>query len=113
MYFCCLLTILKSEIRESNLPPESFIPKGRRDILRKSYKILKLTGVVAADESMWISGHTFTASRHLWEASSSVEFFRSWREQPQWGILDSCFKDFWMYGRPEDADEFTKVLLMT
>jgi hypothetical protein len=53
----------------------------------------------------------YTASRHLWEARSSVDFFRAWREQPQWTIANFDFSDFWQYARAEDMDDFTKVML--
>lgn len=56
---------------------------------------------------------TYTASRSLWEAQSSVEFYRAWRERPQFCISAMDFKEFWMYARPEDMDEFTKILLTT
>lgn len=55
---------------------------------------------------------TFTASKHLWQAPSSVEFFRAWREKPQYRIVNFDFKDFWMYARADDADEFTKLMLV-
>jgi hypothetical protein len=53
----------------------------------------------------------YTASRHLWNATSSVDFYRAWREQPQWTIRSFDFKEFWMYARPEDLDEFTRIML--
>ncbi|CAM1507143.1 Fc.00g067840.m01.CDS01 [Cosmosporella sp. VM-42] len=55
--------------------------------------------------------HTFTASRHLWEADSSATFYRAWQEKPQYCVANMEFKDLWMYGRPEDVDEFTKLML--
>lgn len=54
----------------------------------------------------------FTASRHLWEASSSVEFYRAWREKPKFNIKMFGFAEFWQYAQPEDLDEFTKLLLV-
>ncbi|KAJ3472119.1 hypothetical protein NLG97_g11269 [Lecanicillium saksenae] len=71
-------------------------------------KLLKSQDV---SQAIW-ANLRFTASRHLWEAPSSVEFFRSWREKPQYFIRDFDFKDFWSYARPDDMDEFTKVMLM-
>lgn len=53
----------------------------------------------------------YTASRHLWNAASSVEFFRAWREQPQWTIQNFDFKEFWQYARAEDLDDFTRMML--
>lgn len=66
-----------------------------------------------APPDFWEEGHNFTASRHLWEATSSVEFFRAWREKPQYCIIDLSFKEFWMYARPDDLDEFTRLMLTT
>lgn len=62
---------------------------------------------------MWSETQSFTASRHLWDAASSVEFYRAWREKPQWWIENLSFKDFWMYGRPGDIDDFTRLMLTT
>ncbi|QPH00138.1 hypothetical protein C2857_003396 [Epichloe festucae Fl1] len=53
----------------------------------------------------------FTASRHLWDANSSVNFFRAWREKPQFTITGLNFKEFWIYARPDDCDDFTRLLL--
>lgn len=71
-------------------------------------KMLKSQDV---SRNMW-DNLRFTASRHLWEAPSSVDFFRAWRDKPQYYIRDFDFKDFWSYARPDDMDEFTKVMLM-
>ncbi|PHH70259.1 hypothetical protein CDD80_6132 [Ophiocordyceps camponoti-rufipedis] len=61
--------------------------------------------------NMWIEKQNFTASRHLWEAASSVDFYRAWREKPAYWVENSAFRDVWMYARPADLDEFTKVML--
>lgn len=66
-----------------------------------------------APNDCWEDGHSFTSSRHLWEATSSVEFFKAWREKPQYCITDLSFKEFWMYARPDDMDEFTRLMLTT
>ncbi|OAA79490.1 C6 zinc finger domain protein [Akanthomyces lecanii RCEF 1005] len=71
----------------------------------------KLLKSLDVSQSMW-QDLRFTASRHLWEAPSSVEFFRSWRDKPQYFIRDFDFKDFWSYARADDMDEFTKIMLM-
>ncbi|KAM3562628.1 hypothetical protein ARSEF4850_002689 [Beauveria asiatica] len=71
----------------------------------------KLLKNIDVGPAMW-QNLRFTASRHLWEAPSSVEFFRSWREKPQYCIKDFEFKDFWSYARADDMDEFTKIMLM-
>lgn len=64
----------------------------------------------AAGEEMWCEENTFTASRHLWDATTSGEFYRAWREKPQFLITNMVFKEFWMYGRPDDCDEFTRLM---
>ncbi|KHN94457.1 C6 zinc finger domain protein [Metarhizium album ARSEF 1941] len=66
-----------------------------------------------SDDDMWCDDFNFTASRHLWDAPNSVEFYRAWREKPQFLIHNMGFKDFWMYARPDDCDEFTRLMLTT
>ncbi|KAH7137262.1 hypothetical protein B0J13DRAFT_75889 [Dactylonectria estremocensis] len=53
----------------------------------------------------------FTTSRYLWNADSSVAFFQAWHHKPQFRVSDMDFKDVWMYARPEDIDDFTKLML--
>lgn len=55
----------------------------------------------------------FIASRHLWEAPSSIQFYRSWREKPQFCIDGMSFKEAWQYARPDDLDEFSKLMMTT
>ncbi|TQV95748.1 hypothetical protein V2A60_000926 [Cordyceps javanica] len=71
----------------------------------------KLLQNLDVNQAMW-QNLRFTASRHLWEAPSSVDFFRAWRDKPQYFIRDFDFKDFWSYARADDMDEFTKTMLM-
>ncbi|PQK08450.1 hypothetical protein BB8028_0001g05250 [Beauveria bassiana] len=73
--------------------------------------INKLLKNIDVGQAMW-QNLRFTASKHLWEAPSSVEFFRAWRDKPQYYIRDFEFKDFWSYARADDMDEFTKIMLM-
>lgn len=54
---------------------------------------------------------TFTASKSLWEATSSVDFYRAWRDKPQYLVKNFNFKDFWQHGRIDDMDEFTRLML--
>ncbi|KAI9172097.1 Transcription factor gsfR2 [Paramyrothecium foliicola] len=61
----------------------------------------------------WSDLPFFTASRPLWEATSSLQFYRSWRGRRQFPIKSFGFAEFWQYGRPDDLDEFTKMLLTT
>jgi hypothetical protein len=56
------------------------------------------------------SNFWFTASRHVWEAESSVEFYRAWREKPLYLIKNFDFTEFWQYGRVDDMDEFTRLI---
>lgn len=60
---------------------------------------------------MWRENITYTASRHLWDANSSVDFFRAWREKPQFTITGLNFKEFSIYARPDDCDDFTRLML--
>ncbi|VUC22422.1 unnamed protein product [Clonostachys rosea] len=62
---------------------------------------------------IWKANMLFTASKRLWTADTSVEFYQAWREDPQWYIRDNKFDEFWQYARPEDLDEFTRLLLIT
>lgn len=66
-----------------------------------------------AEQDLWQPDQCFTASRHLWEAATSVDFFRAWREQPQWAITNGVFRELWQYARAEDMDEFTRLMLTT
>ncbi|KAM0244073.1 hypothetical protein ACHAP5_006643 [Fusarium lateritium] len=53
----------------------------------------------------------FTASRYLWEADSSLAFFRAWQTKPQYPVRNLDFKGVWLHAQPEDVDEFTKLML--
>ncbi|KAF9772991.1 hypothetical protein IL306_009253 [Fusarium sp. DS 682] len=53
----------------------------------------------------------FTASRYLWEADSSMAFFRAWQTKPQYPVQNLDFKGVWLHAQPEDVDEFTKLML--
>lgn len=78
-----------------------------------SCAFLCLTMLLKGEEPLdevWVN-MGFTASKHLWEAKSSVEFYRAWREKPQYFIDCFDFKDFWAYGRVEDLDDFTRLML--
>jgi hypothetical protein len=62
-------------------------------------------------EIMDASGFHFTASRYLWEADSSLAFFRAWQTKPQYPVRNLDFKGVWLHAQPEDVDEFTKLML--
>ncbi|EHK26457.1 uncharacterized protein TRIVIDRAFT_35417 [Trichoderma virens Gv29-8] len=123
------LVVVKNELEEGlpaaalmsrDKPPKSWeswimLECTRRTIMI-AFAIMCLVFVLKSEEApndFWEDGHSFTASRHLWEATSSVEFFRAWREKPQYCITDMSFKEFWMYARPDDMDEFTRLMLTT
>lgn len=108
----CLVYVLKSEEGSYHMPPSLLLsaPMMNRPIINASGYYYAPN---PAPADFWEDGHSFTASRHLWEATSSVEFFRAWREKPQYCITDMSFKEFWMYARPDDMDEFTKLMLTT
>lgn len=98
--FVCMSHLLKSS--ERMLPPYPYLPFSQNYIGNQH----SLAPFDVMETSM-----VFTASRHLWEADSSVNFYRAWQEKPQYCIQDLDFKAFWLYGRPEDVDDFTRLML--
>jgi len=70
----------------------------------------KLT-ITADDQSAWACTHRWTLSRHLWEADSSFEFARMWKEKPHFIIANYSFEHFIQCGRGEDVDDFAEILL--
>lgn len=63
------------------------------------------------DPGVWAYNHRWTLSRHLWEADSTYEFERMWKEKPQFIISNFSFARFLEHGRGEDVDEFAEILL--
>lgn len=63
------------------------------------------------DPGPWAFTHRWTLSRALWEASSSFEFNRLWKETPQFVISNYSFDTFLKHGRGEDVDEFAEILM--
>lgn len=61
--------------------------------------------------SAWAYTHRWTLSRALWEASSSSEFQRAWREKPHFVISNYAFDGFLENGKGEDVDEFAEITL--
>lgn len=59
----------------------------------------------------WAYSHRWTLSRHLWDADSSSEFDRMWKEKPRFIITNYAFDDFLRYGSGEDVDDFAALLL--
>lgn len=64
------------------------------------------------DLGPWAYIYRWTLSRHLWEAESSFAFYRAWEEKkPHFVIENYSLGEFLKYGRPEDVDEFGKIIL--
>jgi hypothetical protein len=61
--------------------------------------------------SAWAYTHRWTLGRSLWEASSSSEFQRAWRESSHFVIANYSFDRFFENGKGEDVDEFAEILL--
>ncbi|PHH62446.1 hypothetical protein CDD82_2003 [Ophiocordyceps australis] len=99
-------------------PPQTweswiFLESTRRSVTM-GYAYICLSHLLKSEEprsDMWSDQQNFTASRHLWDAKSSVEFYRAWREKPHYLIENLSFNEFWVYGRPADIDEFTRLML--
>jgi len=66
---------------------------------------------ISDEQDPWAYVHRWTLSRHLWEADSSFEFARTWKEKPHFVIANYSFEHFLKYGRGEDVDEFAEILL--
>ncbi|KAH8653802.1 hypothetical protein BX600DRAFT_553451 [Xylariales sp. PMI_506] len=54
----------------------------------------------------------WTMSRRLWEAPSSFEFYRTWRERPHHVVGNMDFKNVLKLARGDDADDFAKLLMV-
>lgn len=63
------------------------------------------------DPGPWAFTHRWTLCRPLWEASSSLEFNRLWKETPQFIISNYSFDTFLKQGRADDVDDFAEVLM--
>ncbi|CAJ2502414.1 Uu.00g098080.m01.CDS01 [Anthostomella pinea] len=59
----------------------------------------------------WAYVHRWTISRPLWEAESSFEFNRKWKESPHFVIANYSFERFLEFGRGEDVDDFAEIVL--
>ncbi|KAI0441458.1 hypothetical protein F4803DRAFT_418954 [Xylaria telfairii] len=59
----------------------------------------------------WSCAHRWTLGRSLWDASSSAEFQRAWRDTPHFVIANFAFDNFLENGKGEDVDEFAEILL--
>ncbi|KAI3321266.1 hypothetical protein HD806DRAFT_503591 [Xylariaceae sp. AK1471] len=74
------------------------------------YELMKEPGNTEAVNA-WAYIHRWTLSRSLWEASSSSEFQRAWRENPHFVIANYSFDKFLESGKGEDVDDFAEILL--
>ncbi|ROT35603.1 hypothetical protein SODALDRAFT_328974 [Sodiomyces alkalinus F11] len=76
------------------------------------YEILKSVGTCEArGPGRFIHVHRWTASRHLWDAKSSVSFLSAWREKPQFVVENLFIQDLAKRARPEDVDSMALIAL--
>jgi len=75
------------------------------------YGMMTGTKAPEGEHDPWAFVHRWTLSRHLWEADSSFEFARRWREEPHFVIKNYAFQKFLEYGRADDVDDFSRILL--
>ncbi|KAI1488263.1 hypothetical protein F5X96DRAFT_94718 [Biscogniauxia mediterranea] len=59
----------------------------------------------------WAYVHRWTLSSYLWDAPSSFDFFRAWKEKPMWVISAFKFEEFVKHGMGDDIDEFSRYFL--
>lgn len=107
-----------AEIRSK--PPESwerwlFAESVRRtyvisSALKTFWELLKGRGQ-PADLGTWQNVHRWTLSKHLWNATNPLDFFKSWKEKPIWIISAFGFDKFVQTGTGDDVDEFAMVFL--
>ncbi|KAI8946470.1 hypothetical protein F4801DRAFT_593362 [Xylaria longipes] len=74
------------------------------------YELLKDPGYNDAINT-WAYAHRWTLGRSLWDASSSAEFQRAWKESPHFVTSNFAFDNFLENGKGEDVDEFAEILL--
>lgn len=98
----CLVSVLKAEARKLYSSHPLLFP-----LLSPSDKRL----ACIADDGLWDEAVHFTASRYLWDAQSPMEFYRAWNAKPMYLIEKFGFQQFWQYASPDDADEFTRIML--
>ncbi|KAI0117334.1 hypothetical protein F4814DRAFT_284026 [Daldinia grandis] len=106
------------EIR--NKPPESWERWLFAESVRRTYMICaalaQLWGLikgrrVPTDLGDWQYVHRWTLSRHLWTATSPLEFHRAWKEKPMWIISAFHFDEFLRTGKGDDVDDFALAFL--
>ncbi|KAI8626481.1 hypothetical protein F5Y19DRAFT_478596 [Xylariaceae sp. FL1651] len=105
--------------REGRQPPQEwerwiFAESVRRTIVMANsvislYELMK--DPENEDPGPWAHVHRWSLARSLWEANSSTEFYRMWKEKPPFVIANYSFEKFLQFGRGEDVDEFAEILL--
>ncbi|KAH8174034.1 fungal zn(2)-Cys(6) binuclear cluster domain-containing protein [Sarocladium implicatum] len=110
----------KSQLTDRAQPPKSWeswllLESTRRTIIA-AISFICLISILKGETpecELWGQHIHFTASRHLWDAQTSVEFYRAWREKPRFLIEQMQYREFWQYASPDDLDEFTRIMLTT
>ncbi|KAI1422543.1 hypothetical protein F5Y12DRAFT_609193 [Xylaria sp. FL1777] len=74
------------------------------------YELLKESGDMELN-SPWDYVHRWTIGRSLWEADSSTEFRRAWKESSHFVIANFMLEDFVENGKGEDVDDFAEIFL--
>lgn len=95
-----------------------FAESVRRTILM-AYSVMTMYDLMRGDSAQkenpnpdpWAYTHRWTLARSLWEATSSFEFYRRWKESPHFVIANYSFDTFLKHGRGDDVDEFAEVML--
>ena len=76
------------------------------------YEVLKGLAVPAQPtDGPWARMHRWTISRHLWGAETSTGFYNAWRQHPQFIVEGFTMLEISKALRPEDVDEFARILL--
>ncbi|KAK0704585.1 hypothetical protein B0H67DRAFT_557360 [Lasiosphaeris hirsuta] len=102
------------------LPPREwerwiFAESLRRTVMM-AYSVISLFSLMKDPEheepGPWAFTHRWTLARSLWEAGSSFEFYRVWKEKPQFVIANYSLETFLEHGgRGDDVDDFAEILL--
>ncbi|KAI1773989.1 hypothetical protein F4818DRAFT_88382 [Hypoxylon cercidicola] len=107
-----------SEIRSK--PPESWERWIFAETIRRTYIISSVLKAfwellkgrdTPTDMGIWRYAHRWTLSKHLWDATDPIDFFRAWKEKPIWIISSFCLDEFLRTGTRDDVDDFALVFL--
>ncbi|KAI1310717.1 hypothetical protein F5Y03DRAFT_26402 [Xylaria venustula] len=86
----------------------------RRTII-VAYAVISLYEVMKDSQlnpdNPWGCVHRWTLGRSLWEASSSTEFQRAWKESSHFVISNFMLEHFIENGKGEDVDDFAEMFL--